>query len=62
MNTGCPDCDKIQADTGCCGMLCSKHHLEYLGWCIDEAITAYEEARKEYERKQNEQGRCTKTA
>ena len=50
MNTGCPDCDKSIIKFP--WRLCPKHELEQLKY---EAITAqknYEEAKTEYEQKQ----------
>ncbi len=54
MNTGCPDCDKVQAQTGSAVQLCLKHTVEHLKWCADNAQKEYEEANAKYERNQSE--------
>ena len=54
MNTGCSDCNKIQTETGSNIRLCPKCELDYLKWYADTAQREYEEAKAEYERKQNE--------
>ena len=48
MNTGCPDCDKAQAQTGSAVQLCHKHTLEYLKMSAETAQNDYlEELRKQ---------------
>jgi len=34
-NTGCSDCDKIQAEMDDGTRLCLEHELDYLEWCAD---------------------------
>lgn len=60
MNTGCPDCDKAQKETGNKIEMCPKCYLKYLKWVAEAAQNDYiEELRnqsrkQESERKQNE--------
>ena len=54
MTTGCPDCDKVQAQTGSPIQLCLKHTVEYLQWCAENAKKDYEKAKDQYEREQDD--------
>lgn len=54
MNTGCPDCDRVQKQTGSAVQLCLKHTVEYLECSAVKAQKDYEQAKEQYERKQNE--------
>lgn len=51
MKTGCPDCDRVQAQTGSAVQLCPKHTLEYLQQAADIAQREYLEELKAQSRK-----------
>ena len=61
MTTGCPDCDKVQAQTGSPVQLCLKHMVEYLKWSAENAKKDYEKAKDQYEREQDESDKNPKS-
>jgi len=52
MNTGCPDCDRVQAQTGSAIRLCPKHTLEYLKYAAEIAQNDYLEELKAQSKKE----------
>jgi len=57
MTTGCPDCDRVQKQTGSFVQLCPKHTVEYLKQAAEVAQNTYLKELKRQSKKDNQENK-----